>query len=388
MEGNAVDYEFLILEYLKSYELYHTKEETIEIMKNMIKKEDIDILPNEVKYIGKERISRIVSKLIIKLINKKDTKNRNDLISLIPTIVENNITVIEKPKKKRFNLNKVAVAGVVTAISIGSILCLGKTDSKSIEEVTRKDVFTMNTATPKATPIVNNFKTKEKLEEKKKIEKKIKKLKEKKEVLTKYKKIKTIDDIYERQKELESLNLKKEDKVYKDCKLSPEIQRFIEEQSIVNELPTDFTFAIISTETRGDFNSTGTESYNGPGDYDLGLTQQNTVSSVANFCKKFNISYDEAYELIRDNDYFNVVSAFLEYEEIGSHFKDYDSHEFAGCYNGWLNWENKRISREYVEIFDNYYDNHFNENHDVKTKEEDHEEIKQDIKMLSKKINA
>lgn len=391
--GNiAVDYEFLILEYLKSYKLYHTKEETIEIMKKMINKEDIDVLPNEIKYIKKNTISNVVSKFIIKLLNK-DVEDKKELISLLPTIIENNMTVKEqtKKKKRKYNMKRVAVAGIVTAITLTGMINLGSIgDSKEVDNKVKIENTVLPTKAPNRLNItdkaISTIKTLDK--EKQKLELKKKKLEEKKKVLTNYKKIETIDDIYKRQEELESLNLKKDDKVYKNCKLSPEIQRFIEEQSIVNELPTDFTFSIISTETRGDFNSTGTESYNAPGDYDLGLTQQNTVSSVVNFCKKFNISYDEAYELIRDNDYFNVVSAFLEYDEIRSHFDNYDSHEFAGCYNGWLNWENKRISRQYVEIFDNYYDNHFNDNHDVKTKEEDYQELSEDIKMLSKKINA
>ena len=382
MEGK-IDYEFLIEEYLKSYVLYHEVEETIEIMKKMINKEDIDVLPSEIKYIGKNRISKTASKLVIKLINKSvDSKNK--LISLLPTIIENNMTINdEKNQKKKFKLRKLAVCGVISTIAIGGAICMFDNNSNTVQMQPKKEITAMNNYDkPTSKPVNNTVKlnknTRKLKEEKARLE-------EKKNILLNYQKIETIEDIYKRQKELEGLNLKDEDKLYKDCKLSPEIQRFIVEQSIINNLPVDFTFSIIATETRGEFNSTGSESYNGPGDSDLGLTQQNTVSSVASFCKKYNISYDKAYELIRDNDYFNIVSAFLEYDEIRSHFDSYQPTEFAGCYNGWLGWRNKRISQQYVQIFDDYYNNYFNKYHDVTTKEEDNEELSKDIKVFVKK---
>lgn len=381
---SKVDYEFLIEEYIKSYRLYHEVEETIDIMKKMINKEDIDVLPSEIKYIEKNRISKIVSKLVIKLINRSD-KNKDKFISLLPTIVENNMTIKEEDnKKKKFKLNRIGICGILGAIAIGSAVCLLDNDAETLEMKPKKEVTAMNNVNviPTRKPITNATVINENI---KKLQKEKKILEEKKKVLLNYKEIKTINDIYERQKELESLNLTDDDKLYKDCKLSPEIQRFIEEQSIINGLPVDFTFSIIATETRGEFNSTGTESYNGPGDSDLGLTQQNTVSSVASFCKKYNISYDEAYELIRDNDYFNIVSAFLEYDEIRSRFDSYQPTEFAGCYNGWLGWRNKSISRQYVNIFDDYYNNYFNKYHDVETKEEDNKKLSKDIKVLVKK---
>ena len=371
---SRVNYEFLIKEYLKSYNLYHEVEETIEIMKKMINKEDIDVLPSEIKYIDKNKISKIVSKLVVKLINIS-VDNKNKLISLLPTIIENNMTIKEEEnKKKKFSLKKLAICGVISAISIGGAMCILDNDSKTLESQPKKVVAAMNNYTkPTSKPVNNTVKISESV---KKLEEEKAKLEEKKNILLNYKKIESIDDIYKRQKELESLGLKDEDKLYKDCKLSPEIQRFIEEQSIINNLPIDFTFSIIATETRGEFNSTGTESYNAPGDLDLGLTQQNTVSSVKMFCEKFKISYDEAYKLIRDNDYFNIVSAFLEYDEIRMRFDSYDPTEFAGCYNGWLGWRNKSISQQYVNIFDDYYNNYFNKYHDVKTKDEDNKKLR------------
>ena len=58
---------------------------------------------------------------------------------------------------------------------------------------------------------------------------------------------------------------------------------FIYEQSIENKVPFDFLMSIIYVETRGNFNSSGQVAYNDKDNYDLGLTQQNTVSSLPNF---------------------------------------------------------------------------------------------------------
>ena len=184
-------------------------------------------------------------------------------------------------------------------------------------------------------------------------------------LLNDFSKCDSLNDIYSRQTELESLDLTKDDKVYKDCELSPELQQFIYEQAIVNKVPVDWIFSVIYTETRGQFNSSGEVSYNAPNNYDLGLTQQNTVSSLKMFREEYNLDYDTAFALLRDNDYANICSAFLEYDEIEARFDSYDPYEFAGCYNGWLNWREKSISREYVKIFTKAYDEIFTEHHSV-----------------------
>ncbi len=178
----------------------------------------------------------------------------------------------------------------------------------------------------------------------------------------------TIDKILKRQEELESLNLSDDDKIYKDCPLSAPLQRFIYEQSIINQYPADFLFTIIDVETRGKFDSTGEVSYNAPGNYDLGLTQQNTLGSLPGFKSKYNInSYDEAYELLKDNDYANVCAAFLLIEEIRKQYSNFDPYEYAGCYNGWLNWRSKSISREYVSLFQNAYEQKYTNFHDIES---------------------
>ncbi len=189
----------------------------------------------------------------------------------------------------------------------------------------------------------------------------------KKTVLNNYKKCETIDDILTRQKELESLKLTDEDKIYKDCKASPEIQHFIYEQSIVNNIPFDYLMSISDTETRSMFNASGLASYNPDSNtYDLGYTQQNSKASLPLFAEKYNVSYDEAWNLLLNNDYANVCAAFILIDEINKRHTEYDPYEYAGCYNGWLGWKNYSTSREYVyNYFTEAYDESYTEHHTI-----------------------
>ena len=191
----------------------------------------------------------------------------------------------------------------------------------------------------------------------------------KEKILNDFCKCKSIEDILDRQKQLESLNLTSEDKIYPECPLSPEVQWFIYEQSIRHNIPADFTFAIIGVESRGQYNSSGEATYNRSNNsYDLGLTQQNSKSRLPEFQAKYNLTYDEAYNYLKNNDFMNIASAFLYYDEIAIHHKNFSPEEYAGCYNGWLNWRGKRYSIEYVSIFHDYYDEVFTNHHDVTSK--------------------
>lgn len=203
---------------------------------------------------------------------------------------------------------------------------------------------------------------------------------EKEKILNNFSKCKTLSSILKRQKELESLGLTKKDKLYKNCKLSAPLQRFIYEQSVSwGIVPTDFTFAIIDVETRGGFGSSGSKSVNNrrEDDYDLGLTQQNTKSSVTSFAKAYHISYKKACKYIQYNDYVNIVSACLEYQEI-ARFNDnkFNPTQYAGCYNGWLKWRLKLISRQYVELFNNAYQNKYTKYHKIEKKKTTKNKIK------------
>lgn len=190
-------------------------------------------------------------------------------------------------------------------------------------------------------------------------------IKHKNDILNTYKKCDTIEDILRRQGELECLGLTDEDKIYKDCPASAEIQHFIYEQSIANNKPFDFLMSIIYAETRGNFNSSGLSIYNPDSNsYDLGYTQQNSLSSLPKFANKYNVSFDDAWYLVQNNDYANICAAFLLIDEINKRHTEYDAYEYAGCYNGWLGWRNYSSSQDYVfNHFSKGYDEVFTNHH-------------------------
>ena len=359
-DDKSIDFEFLINDFIESYKFYHSKEETEQLILDILEEKHIAILPSYLEILGTD--------LKIKLSNmiKKDyEETHNDEL-------EKYIELINKPKEekntsqnkrlKKFKLKRMTTIGVVTAI------CLS---SQSPKTTTDKELTTTSKIELHQDLDFYIADTKIKEKERKEYQKKeqIKnELERKEKILKHYKKCKSIKDIKTRQKQLESIDWKKSDKIYPDCKLSAPVQRFIYEQSVLNKWPVDFTFSIIYAETRGNFTSSGEVSYNAPNNYDLGLTQQNTVSSLENFRKKYKISYDKAFKLLKNNDYVNICSAFLEYEVIADRFDEYDPYEFAGCYNGWINWRKNEISRKYVKEFKKGYNNVFTKHHNIKSK--------------------
>ena len=393
----STNYQELIKEFFNEYETNHNEEEVYELAASILQKYDIEELPDSLSNINKNVLSRELGKMILDKVEKSES-NSEKTIELVSLVISNNI----KPKKsKKLELNdklikNLTIFSTVLALSLSGFSMVKSSNNIEKECISPKKIeFDINSISNLKNYVVKRIdnsktiiynKAKNFQNEIIKVGKDIQTA-EKNKVLYNFKKCKTVDDILKRQKELESLNLTKKDKIYKDCKLAAPLQWFIYEQSVLNNLPTDLTFSIIHTETRGSFNSSGIESYNEwDGSYDLGLTQQNTKSSVVSFCQKYNISEEKARKLVRDNDYVNIVSCFLEYDEIKARIKNYDPIEYAGCYNGWLSWRQKEISRNYVEIFGNAYTNKYNKHHNVISKRKIKNKKEKSLNLL-RKIN-
>lgn len=359
-DDKSIDFEFLINDFIESYKFYHSKEETEQLILDILNEKHIAILPSYLEILGTD-LKLKLSNMIKKDYEETHNDELEKYIELINKQKEEKNTSQNK-RLKKFKLKRMTTIGVVTAI------CLS---SQSPKITTDKELTTTSKIELHQDLDFYIADTKIKEKERKEYQKKEQinnELERKEKILKHYKKCKSIKDIKTRQKQLESIDWKKSDKIYPDCKLSAPVQRFIYEQSVLNKWPVDFTFSIIYAETRGNFTSSGEVSYNAPNNYDLGLTQQNTVSSLENFRKKYKISYDKAFKLLKNNDYVNICSAFLEYEVIAARFDEYDPYEFAGCYNGWINWRKNEISREYVKEFKKGYNKVFTKNHDIKSK--------------------
>lgn len=384
------EYQLQIKSFLKSYRITHNEKETLDLIKLILNGKKNKI-PNELKSIRKDKLRSNLGAIILENIRNNDS-NKDEVVDLIPIIIENNIRINSKNKLKVNNklLERISICTMALMLSLGHFNCSDKKENLINEEKSKSiTIDNLDLNIEKIDEVINSDekntnivlvksveKTPKNKQEDKKQSHEIEKV-NKEDVLYNFKKCKTIDDILNRQKQIESLNLKDKDKLYKDCSLSAQIQWFIYEQATVNGFPADLIFSTIYTESRGNYNSSGEESYNKSNDsYDLGLTQQNTKSSLINFCNYYNIDYNNndeyknAYKLMRDNDYINIVGCILEYKEIEARFDSYNPKEFAGCYNGWLLWKNKKTSVEYVEIFLNAYYNIFTSYHEVTSKKE------------------
>lgn len=382
-EERQENFEFFMEDFIESYRKYHEKEETICLIKDMLIQKNIAILPEYLKIYG----HRGISYHLIKAIESKKDSDIYDKYELAQFEKEIEIAydLLKKwekenlTKKKNYSLKRFSLYGTITAISLATTLHFSSTAKGDICNVDLSHSISNQNNNYKVVKVVepeedkkicNSVITEHKIRNievrklsKEEIQKK--KLKHKMKVLNKYKKLGTIRNIKFRQKELENLKLTKEDKLYKDCPLSPALQQFIYEQSIINKIPVDLTFSIIHTETRGEFNSSGEKYYNSSTNYDLGLTQQNSVYRVPVFAEKYGLSQSEACDLVQYNDYINIICTFLEYAEINGQLDSYNPYEFAGLYNGWIDWRNNEISQEYVKIFTNAYDNIYTKHHEV-----------------------
>ncbi len=432
IQNNEYDNEYYVLEELKAYRMYHSKDETIDLMAAIIRKEIPSFNNEHLRGVSRNELSCIVSKIVIEDIDSPvfNERQKQKLIGSMmeaylsksshsntrqrvaaPTYnepVEDPLpqlsTIIERAEKRLQMKNKIvtrlSLVGVIAALTL-TVPAAAQTrhNSKTVsnlivyDDALTNDLANSNSNSNTTQEVVGNDKIQVDFEvENSKNDSMLQQSMEvedtyelnKAEVLSNYSKCKNISDILKRQKQLEGLHLKKKDKIYKNCKLSAPLQQFIYEQSIIYGKRShvdpmklfNFSLSIIYTETRGGFASSGEKSYNGPGNYDLGLTQQNTVWSVEDFRKKFNPtssqmirkygktkaeqkSIKKTRSLVRYNDYVNVVCFFEEYSQIAARFKSFNAHEFAGCYNGWLDWRDKAISRQYVNIFDKAYESVF-----------------------------
>ena len=323
----------VLIEFLEKIEKKYGYSYKLHIIKQILAEKEVEILPDELKKVNSHKLSLILYSICL-----NDLKNNNLDSKIFPLMIKKSI-------KEKYNFKKtkkgvaILLAGSMI-LSSAAILSSKKEETSLDTNVVQEDVIDKKASEDEE---VND----------------------KQEILDNFKEYTTVDEILKREEELKSLCLTDDDKIYKDCKLSPEVQRFIYEQSIVYDFPVDLTFAIIDTETQGEFNSSGVKSIEyAEGYFDIGLTQQNSIYSVKNqFCKKFDISYDKALNLVQYDDFVNIVACFIKYNEIRDKMcKDYGINnvesyysEFAGRYNGWDNWRNYNISVTYVNNFNNVY---------------------------------
>lgn len=320
-----------------------------ELIKNIIdenEKEYLNELPEELKKINSRKLSVAMYNILIESLKNKEEQHisMKNLSLLLKKLYKEKIHT-EKVKKAALYLitSSLLVSG---GVKIDQFISSSNKHGKSII-IENRDYIETNPDFERVSR-----------------EKAIQKEKEEKYrmgILYNFSEINSLQEIYDRQNSLESLNLTDEDKIYKDCPLSPEIQWFIYQLSITNGYPVNLAFSIIDTETMGEFNSSGEISYNTSTNYDLGLTQQNSDYSVKSlFCEKYDVNFFDGCDLVRYNDYANLVACFLKFNEIRENLpEDYDINEFAGYYNGWCNWRNNSISRNYVERFDLAYTKKF-----------------------------
>ena len=132
--------------------------------------------------------------------------------------------------------------------------------------------------------------------------------------------------------------------VYNQPNMDLDTQRIIKQVAEEYQVPYRYLMTIADVESGGKFNNHGVISSSN----DYGMMQINQVN-IPTICERLNTTQED----ILYDDEINIKSSALLLKDIidlcKQKYGTVTDEEVYGCYNGWLNWREKEISRNYVE---------------------------------------
>jgi len=102
LENKEKSLEYLLLEFLEAYQLRHSDEKTMRLVKAILSKREISILPDDLKKIEKEELSKELERLIIEKAYDEEYKIYH-LDRFLP------IFMPDKKSKPSYKLKKAAI---------------------------------------------------------------------------------------------------------------------------------------------------------------------------------------------------------------------------------------------------------------------------------------
>ena len=145
MKGKMnVDYISLIKSFLKTYRLNHTEAQTLNLVKSILNREENYVIPKELDSLNKDTLSSKLGLIILDTVRNSDS-NKEEVIDLIPIIIQNNIRMNNKKKQRKLKLNnkqlkRISIITTALMISLGGYNYMNKAndtnDNKSENKVT------------------------------------------------------------------------------------------------------------------------------------------------------------------------------------------------------------------------------------------------------------
>lgn len=140
-----------------------------------------------------------------------------------------------------------------------------------------------------------------------------------------------------------------------DCNCPRETQEYIYYNSIIHDIPFNAMMSIAHVESGGYFNNKGVVSETN----DYGFFQINIINHKEIY-EKLGYTSDD----LRDVDYMNIDAAAYLLEKMCNMYKDEiekgDYENLFGTYNGWINWKQYEISRDYSQKCSKVYKEIYN----------------------------
>ena len=101
MKGKMnVDCISLIKSFLKTYRLNHTEAQTLNLVKSILNREENYVIPKELDSLNKDTLSSKLGLIILDTVRNSDS-NKEEVIDLIPIIIQNNIRMNNKKKQRK-----------------------------------------------------------------------------------------------------------------------------------------------------------------------------------------------------------------------------------------------------------------------------------------------
>ena len=140
--------------------------------------------------------------------------------------------------------------------------------------------------------------------------------------------------------------------VFYDVKCPADLQEFMYETCLEYGVPFQVCMTIGHIESRGNWNNSGKLSSTN----DYGFMQINKVN-MNDLYEKFHQkgeSKEEFLDAMRYNDKRNIKCSIYLLSKICDMYEPNDFENIIGTYNGWKNWKEKKMSREYVALGEEY----------------------------------
>ncbi len=140
--------------------------------------------------------------------------------------------------------------------------------------------------------------------------------------------------------------------VFYDVKCPADLQEFMYETCLEYGVPFQIGMTIGHIESRGNWNNSGKLSSTN----DYGFMQINKVN-MNDLYEKFHQdgeSKEKFLDAMRYNDKRNIECSIYLLSKICDMYEPNDFENIIGTYNGWKNWKEKKMSREYVALGEEY----------------------------------